>query len=191
MFALFEVVGFCLAFVFAFVTWRPRPERLLRIVIWGGRIVLIWVFVEAAVGVPLFLCRFRHLQLGSTAMSALAQVHHYVGHFFITAFVLFWPVLFVTSIARPATASRKVFLGGAAIVSLLLFLFVSFTGYALPPQMPRELTRAEAAHALRFVVLHVVVGPLLTVTGFALILWRHTRSASATAKRTLDAAVIT
>ena len=176
MFALFEVMGFCVAFVFAFVTWRRRPERLLRIVVWGGRIVLIWVFLEAVVGVPLFLSRFQHLQLGSAAVATLAQAHHYLGHFFITAFVLFWPLLFFTSIARPATASRRVLLGAGAIASMLLFLLVCYTGYALPRQMPRELTRVEAAHALRFVVLHVVAGPLLAGTAFALILWRHTRS---------------
>jgi len=175
MFALFEVVGFCAAFVYAIVTWRRDRERILRILFWGGRIVFLWVSVAAAVGVPLFLYRFRHLQLGPALASTLAQVHHYLGHLFITAFVLFWPLLFVTSVARPETAPRKVLLGGAAIVSLLLFLFLSFTGYALPPQMPRELPRAEAAHALRFVILHVVLAPVFAVTTLALILWRHAR----------------
>jgi hypothetical protein len=181
MFAIFEIGGFIASLLAAIVLWRRHASGILRVVVWGSWLALIWASAIGAVGIPLFLYRFRNAPFTAATVSRLAQTHHYLGHLFISAFVLFWPFLFVASVARPTSWLRKIMLGGAAIGSLSMFFLTSFAGYALPAKMPRELLPVEAAHALRFFVLHVLVAPSLAIVMLALILWRHARAASSAA----------
>lgn len=176
MFAAIEIAGFVVAFASAI--WLARRDRrgLLQIAIAGSVAVLIAVLLIGLLGAPLFLHRFERVTLKADVVALFVQAHHNAGHWFITALVVFWPFVFVASVARPATALRKFGLGALALLQLVLFLLVSFTGYALPKGMPRELPLQEMTHALRFVILHVVFGPLLVIVVTAVLLWRHVRA---------------
>lgn len=176
MFAAFEIVGFVVASAVAIFAWRKDPGRVLRFVIRGIYVALVAMAMTGAVGIPLLFFRFGHARLAATVASSMAAIHHYLGHWFITVFVLFWPALFVASAARPSSLTRKLVMGGAAVLCLLLFLLVSFTGYALPSGMPRQLMHREGAHAIRFIVLHVIFTPALAAAVLTVIAWRHSRT---------------
>jgi hypothetical protein len=176
MFAAFEIIGFAVASAIAVSVWRKDPPRLLRFVVRGSYVAIVAMAITGTVGIPLFFFRFGHAQFATTTASTIAAFHHHLGHWFMTAFVLFWPALVVASAARPTSLSRRVFMGGGAVFCLLLLLLVSFTGYALPSGMPRRLAHREGAHAFRFVVLHILLTPLLASTVLAVIAWRHSRA---------------
>ena len=178
MLASAEIVGFLVAFGVGIWLWHQNRHHTIGLVIRLGYAILITALLVAATGTPLFLYRTNRLQLSGAAVSAFHLVHHYAGHVFISVFVLYWPLLMIVSVARPATGMRRLILGIACVLCAYLFLFLSFTGYLLPPNLPRELSPLDAMHALRFFVLHVFVVPPLAALSLVSILWRHSRAST-------------
>jgi uncharacterized membrane protein len=147
MFASFEIAGFVGVLLISAIGWRQNPQLLLKVTLLGGRYLLAMVALLLAGGLPVFLFRFGHVAPGVVAGSQLAIVHHFLGHWFVVIFVLYWPVLFVVSLSRPKSIPRKILLSAAAVACLFLFLFASFSGYLLPHGMPRPVDARERIHA--------------------------------------------
>ena len=169
-------MGFVLTFVMAIFAWRTNPLTALRIALRLGAGILITTIVASIPGFILFLYRTRHASLSLQSINVLHWSHHFLGYVFISAFVWYWPLLFVVSVGRPRTVARKFVLAVGAISCLLLFLFLSFTGYLLPEGLPRNLTLREASWAFRFFVLHVMSLPLFAFASLLILLQRHRRA---------------
>ena len=180
MFGALGVAGFVAAFGIGVWQWRENRAQRIRAVLVAGYAFLAAFAAVAVSGVPLLLYRTRRSTLTPSGLSALHIIHHHAGRVFIILFVLYWPLLMVVSVARPKTPWRKFLSGFACVICAYLFLFVSFTGYLLPPGLPRSLTLLEARHALRFFVLHAFACPPLAMLALSFMLWRNGRESAPT-----------
>jgi len=171
--AVLETTGFVAAFPVAAWLWRARPSALWSVTTQGGFVALTLLTANAVVGIPLALCRLGRLSLAPDLLDNLSWVHRHLSHGLYTAFILYWPFLFVLSVVRTRGVLRKASLGAASVLSFGLFLLVAFSGYLLPRGLPRVLSPLEARQVLRFVVLHVVAVPWLAITLLGIVIWRH------------------
>ena len=176
VFGAFEIAAFVIACGGAAMLWRRDQAAAVRLASFLTLCALLFVLAICASGIPLLLHRFGRTTIAPAAASPLATAHHYAGHWTLAAWVAVWPFVLIVSARRPPTALGKVALTAVTMVALVAMLVQSFTGYALPRGMPRELAPHELPHALRFVVLHALATPALLAIPLTLLLWRHGRA---------------